>query len=140
MPSETGYPMTKGNKVSFGEPEDMLLAPPQGQGIRVPFTFAPAAAAGPSPEPGATTRHELLVRLSASRAASWGLDAERGRFFMIHAAVDRIIDLARRGEIPPTEELLVDDETFPGPLPARFDRAIHVSGSTIEMEQAPGDA
>ena len=132
--------MTKGNKVSFGEPEEFSLSPEQGHGLRLAFTFAPAAAVGTNLEPGATTRHEVLVRLAASRAASWGLDAERGRFFMIHAAVERIIELARRGEIPPTEELTIDTETCPGPLPVRFDRAIHVSGSTIEMEQAPRDA
>jgi hypothetical protein len=130
--------MKKGNKVSFGEPEDIVLAPAQGQGIRVPFTLAPSEAAGTVLEPGATTRHEVLVRLSASRVASWGLDAERGRFFMIHAAVERILELARRGKVPPTEDIHVDEETFPGPLPARFDRAIHVFGSTIEVEQASG--
>lgn len=131
--------MTRGNKVSFGEPENIGLAPAEGQGIRLPFTFAPAEAVGTERETGAATRHELRVRVSANRASTWDLDAERGRFLMIHAAVERIIDLALRGEVPPTEELLIDTETFPGPLPARFDRAIHVSGSTIELEQAPGE-
>ena len=129
--------MTKG-KVSFGEPEDILLAPGQGQGIRVPFTFASSESAGRDGEAGATTRHEVRVRLAADRASSWGLDAERGRFFMIHAAVERIIDLALRGEVPPADEILVDAETHPGPLPVRFDRAIHVSGSTLELERESG--
>jgi hypothetical protein len=131
--------MTKGNKVSFGEPEDILLSPAQGQGVRVPFTFALSESVGADQEPGATTAHEVRVRLSAGRAASWGLDAERARFFMIHAAVEWILEVGRRGEIPLAEEILVDEDTFPGPLPARFDRAIHVSGSTLELEREPGD-
>jgi len=126
--------MTRGNKVSFGEPASVPLPPEQGQGLRLPFTFAPSDSVETGREPGATKEHEVLVRLSAGRAASWGLDAERARFVMIHAAVERVLEVARRGEIPPTLEVIFDDETSPGPLPVRFDRAIHVSGSTIELE------
>jgi len=38
------------------------------------------------------------------------------------------------GEFQTSEELLIDAETFPGPMPERFDRPILVAGSILEIE------
>lgn len=128
--------MNAGSRVRFGEPVDITLPAEDGQSIRLPFTVVPSEAAGTDLEPGATTRHELIVRLSGTRASSWGVDPEHGRAVMIHAAVEHLFEAARRGRWVPSEEIRIDDETFPGPLPDRFDRAIHVAGSTMQVEPA----
>lgn len=128
--------MTIANRLSFRDPEDITLPSEDGQSVRLRFTVAPSKAAGVPAPSGKTMEHELIIRLSGSRARSWGLDAARGRAVMLHAAIERIFDTARHREFPPSEELLIDDETFPGPLPEHFDRPMNVGGSIIEVERA----
>ena len=127
--------MTIGNKVSFGDPEDITLPSEDGQSMRVRFEVVLSEVVGTSLEPKSTTRHELIVRLSGSRARSWGLDAEHGRAVMVHMAIEHVFEVARHREFAPSEELLINTGTFPGSLPERFDRPITVAGSTIEVER-----
>ena len=122
--------------MTFGDPEDITLPSDDGQVIRLPFAALPCGAAGTPGEADQTTKHELIIRLAGSRASSWGLDAPRARAVMIHAAVEHLLDLARHRDFPPSEDLLIDGGTFPGPMPERFDRPISIAGSTIEVERA----
>jgi hypothetical protein len=127
--------MKTGNRMKFGDPEDITRPSEDGQSMRLPFAVVPSALAGTPREPEATTAHELIVRLAGSRAKAWGLDEARGRAIMLHAAVERLFDVAREGRFRPSEELLIDAETYPGAVPERFDRPIHVAGSILEVER-----
>ena len=127
--------MRIGNRMKFGDPEDITRPSEDGRSLRLPFAVVPLALAGTPREPGSTTAHELIVRLSGNRARAWGLDEPRGRAVMLHAAVERLFEVAREGEFQPSEELLIDAETFPGGIPERFDRPILVAGSILEVER-----
>ena len=124
------------NRMKFGDPEDITRPSEEGRSLRLPFAVVPLALAGTPREPEATTAHELIVRLSGNRAKAWGLDEPRERAVMLHAAVERLFEVAREGEFRPTEELLIDAETFPGAIPERFDRPIVVAVSVLEVERA----
>jgi hypothetical protein len=128
--------MTIANRLSFRDPEDITLPSEDGQSMRLHFTVAPSGAAGARAPSEKTTEHELVIRLSGSRARSWGLDAARGRAVILHAAIERIFETARHREFPPSDELRIDDDTFPGSLPEHFDRPMNVGGSIIEVERA----
>jgi hypothetical protein len=127
--------MKIGNRMKFGDPEDITRPSEDGRSLRLPFAVVPLALAGTPREPEATTAHELIIRLSGNRATAWGLDEPRGRAVMLHAAVEHLFNVAREGEFRPSEELLIDAETFPGAIPERFDRPILVAGSILEMER-----
>ena len=119
--------MTAKTRMTFGEPEDLTRTGDEGRSMRVRFEAVRV------PE-GSPTRHDLIVRLSGGRAAAWGLDTDRARAVMIHAAVGHILDAARRGELPASDEVLVDDD-YAGPMPHHFDRPIRIAGSSIELER-----
>ncbi len=128
--------MPSGNRVTFQDPEDMTPPSEDGQSLRFRFTIVPAEAAGTPLERSATTEHELIVRLTGRLSKAWGLDAQRGRAVMVHAAVQRVVDVVRDREFRPSEELVIDTETFPGSLPSHFDRPMSVGGSMLVIERA----
>jgi hypothetical protein len=126
--------MKTGNRMKFGDPEDLTRPSEDGQSLRLPFAVVPSALAGTPRETESTTAHELIVRLSGSRVKAWGVDEARGRAIMLHAAVERLFEAARAGEFRTSEELIIDADTFPGAIPERFDRPIFVAGSILEVE------
>ncbi|HET9793019.1 MAG TPA: hypothetical protein VFS34_01055 [Thermoanaerobaculia bacterium] len=128
--------MTTGYRVTFADPEDSGLPSEDGQAMRFRFTVVPSEFAGTPRERDSTGEHELIVRLSESRAKSWGLDPPRRRAVMVHAAVEHVLEAGRHGEFPPSAELRIDTETFPGSLPEHFDRPMTIAGSSIEVERA----
>jgi len=83
------------NRMKFGDPEDITRPSEEGRSLRLPFAVVPLALAGTPREPEATTAHELIVRLSGNRAKAWGLDEPRERAVMLHAAVERLFEVAR---------------------------------------------
>jgi hypothetical protein len=126
--------MKTGNRMMFGDPVDITHPAEDGRSMRLPFAVVPSALAGTPREPDATTAHELIIRLSGNRAKAWELDEARGRAIMLHAAVERLFEAARAGEFRPSEELVIDADTFPGAMPERFDRPIFLAGSVLEVE------
>lgn len=121
--------MTTRMRMTFGEPEDLTRTGDQGFSMRVPFNVRAAEAAT-----GPVTRHELIVRLSGARTQEWGLNSDRARAVLIHAAVGHLLDVVQERPFEPSEELLVDDD-YSGPMPEHFDRPISVEGSSIELER-----
>jgi hypothetical protein len=118
--------------MTFGEPEDLTRTGDQGFSMRVPFNVRAA-----EEETGPGTRHELIVRLSGARTQEWGLNSDRARAVLIHAAVGHLLDVVRQRPFEASEEILVDDD-YAGPMPEHFDRPIAVKGSSIEMERNGG--
>ena len=120
--------------MKFGDPEDITRPSEDGRSLRLPFAVVPLALAGTPREPEATTPHELIVRLSGNRRKAWGLDEPRERAVMLHAAIERLLKVARMGD-PASEEVRIDAETFPGAIPERFDRPMFVAGSILDVER-----
>ena len=112
-----------GNLVRITKAEDITGPGEDGYSLRLEFTVEPIEAPGDLPRSGKKEEARLDVRMSDSRAATWGLGRSRvenrGKAVLLMKllGVLHIKSVLGGRDVSKKEELPVNTKTFPGECP-----------------------